>query len=108
MLLIPEKIQIGTINVVKIIKNIEIPSTPNWKWMNPSIQFFFSINWKSDVFLSKENQRNNDNKKFVIEVKIATYLEFFSTFLAVPLIIKIKKAPTKGINIIADKIGKFI
>ena len=65
-------------------------------------------NWKSDVEVSKENQRKSESKKLVKEEKMATYLEFFSTFLWGPLIKKIKRAPISGINIIADNIGKFI
>ena len=49
-----------------------------------------------------------ERKKFVREEKIATYFEFFSTFFCGPLVMKIKKAPVKGINIIAERIGKFI
>jgi len=60
------------------------------------------------VELSKEYHKNKERKKFVNEVKTATYFEFFSTFFSEPLVKKIKKAPTSGINIIADKIGKFI
>ena len=58
--------------------------------------------------LSNEYQRNNERKKLAIDVKIATYLEFFSTFFSGPLVIKIKKAPISGINIIAESIEKFI
>ena len=108
MLLMLEKTHIGVINVVKIINKIEIPSIPNWKLMTPSIQFFSSINWKSDIDESKEYQRYNERKKFIREVKIATYLEFFSTFFKLPWVIKIKKAPVNGIKIIAERIGKFI
>ena len=99
---------IGVINVVNNINKIEIPSIPNWKVMNPSIQFFCSTNWNADIELSKENQRKIERKKFVVEEKIATYFEFFSTFFWDPLVIKIKRAPIRGIKIIADNIGKFI
>ena len=57
---------------------------------------------------SKTYQRKSESKKFAIEEKIATYFEFFSTFFYDPLVIKIKKAPIRGINIIAERIGKFI
>ena len=108
MLWMPEKIHIGAINVVSSINKIEIPSTPSLKLKKPSIQFFSSMNWNSDVVTSKENQRNKESKKFVSEEKIATYFEFFSTVFWLPLVIKIKNEPIKGIKIIADKIGKFI
>ena len=49
-----------------------------------------------------------ESKKFAKEEKIATCLEFFSAFLEDLLIIKIKEAPIKGINMIAERIGKFI
>jgi len=49
-----------------------------------------------------------ESKKFVKEEKIATYFEFFSTFFCTPFVAKIKKAPIRGINIIAERIGKFI
>ena len=49
-----------------------------------------------------------ESHQFAKEVKIATYLEFFSTFLGFPLVNKINKAPSNGINIIAERIGKFI
>ena len=49
-----------------------------------------------------------DRKKFVSDEKIATYFEFFSTVCFDPLVMKIKRAPVRGINIIAERIGKFI
>tara|TARA_B100001250_G_C19161534_1_gene512517 strand:- start:46 stop:363 length:318 start_codon:yes stop_codon:yes gene_type:complete len=104
----PEKIHIGTIKVVNNINKIEIPSTPSLKLIKPLIQFFSSINWKSAEELSNKYQRIIDRKKLAIEVKIATYLEFFSIFFCVPLVIKIKRAPINGMNIIDDRIGKFI
>jgi len=61
-----------------------------------------------DIELSKEYQRKIDSKKFAKEENIATYFEFFSTVFGVPLVINIKKAPINGINIIAERIGKFI
>jgi hypothetical protein len=57
---------------------------------------------------SNENQRKRDKKKLAIEEKTATYFEFVSIFFSDPFVAKIKKAPIRGINIIADKIGKFI
>ena len=56
----------------------------------------------------KENQRKSVSIKFANEEKIAAYFEFFSTIFWGPLVKKIKKAPIKGINIIAERIGKFI
>ena len=108
MLLIPEKMHIGAINVVSNMNNIEIPSIPSWKLINPLIQFLFSTNWNSEVEASKEYQRKIERKKFDREEKIATYLEFFITVFCSPLVIEINKAPTSGINMIAERIGKFI
>ena len=103
-----EKIHIGTINVVSNTKKIEIPSIPSLKFIDPFIHDFSSMNWKSGIVLLKEYQRKSERKKLANEEKIATRLEFCSTFIWEPLVIKIKKAPIKGINIIEDKIGKFI
>jgi hypothetical protein len=66
------------------------------------------MNWKSGIELLKEYQRKSERRKLASEEKIATYLEFCSTFVWEPLVIKIKKAPIKGINIIEVKIGKSI
>ena len=60
------------------------------------------------LVLNGELPRSKDLKKFVSEEKIATYFEFFSTFLCDPFVIKTKRAPVRGINIIAERIGKFI
>ena len=103
-----EIIHTGVIKVVSNINKIEIPSIPSWKLMAPFIQFFSSINWKSDVEVSKENQRKIEREKFTRDVKIATYEEFFSIFFCVPCVNKIKSAPTSGININTERIGKFI
>ena len=104
----PEKIHIGAINVVSKINKIEIPSIPSWKLIKPSIQFFFSTNLKSDVEVSKKYHRKSERRKFAEDEKIATYFEFFSTFFCSHLVIKINKAPISGINMIAERIGKFI
>jgi len=104
----PEKIHMGAINVVSNINKIEIPSIPSWKLIKPSIQFFSSTNWKSEVEVSKEYQRKMERTKFARVEKIATYFEFFSTVFCFPLVIKINKAPISGINMIAERIGKFI
>ena len=88
--------------------DIEIKKWNEGLLIKSFIHFFCSTNWNSDTVLSKLIHKNMDSKKLVIEVKIATYLEFFSTFFCVPFVIKIKRAPIKGINIIADRIGKFI
>ena len=64
MLWIPEKIQTGVIKVVSKINKIEIPSIPNLKFMFPPIQLFSSMNWKSDIVVSKECQRKSESKKF--------------------------------------------
>ncbi len=104
----PEKMHIDAIKVVSNINNIEIPSIPNLKLKKPLIQFFSSTNWNSDIELSKENQRKIERTKFANDVKIATYLEFFSTLAWFPLVIKINRAPIRGMKIIAERIGKFI
>ena len=49
-----------------------------------------------------------ERKKFAREVKIATYFEFFTTVFCEPFVIKINSAPISGINMIAERIGKFI
>ena len=108
MLLIPEKMHMGAINVVSNMNNIEIPSIPTWKLINPLIQSLFSTNWNSDVETSKEYHRKIERKKFAREEKIATYFEFFTTDFCSPLVIEINKAQISGINIIAERIGKFI
>ena len=59
-------------------------------------------------FFDKWNEKYKERKKLVNEENIATYFEFFSIFFKFPLIPKIKKAPTRGIKIIAERIGKFI
>ena len=98
----------GAINVVSNMNNIEIPSIPKWKLINPRIHSLFSTNWNSDVEASNEYQRKIERKKFAREEKIATYFEFFTTVFCSPLVIEINKAPISGINIIAERIGKFI
>ena len=108
MLWMPEKIHMGAINAVNNINKIEIPSMPNWKLIKPFIQYFSSTNWKFEVVVSNEYQRKRERKKFANEVKIATFLEFFSTFLEDPFVIKINRAPINGINMIDERIGKFI
>ena len=90
------------------INKIEIPSTPNWNFINPSIQIFSSINWNSEDEVSNKYQRKSDRKKLNIDEKIATYLEFFSIFFSLPLVIKINKAPIVGSKIKDDIIGKLI
>ena len=61
-LFMQEIIQIGVIKVVRTIKRIEIPSTPNLNLIKLLIQFFSSKNWKSDDVESNEYHINNDNK----------------------------------------------
>ena len=61
MLFTQDKIQIGVINVVRTIKRIEIPSTPNLNFIKLFIQDFSSTNWKSDDVKSNEYQINRDN-----------------------------------------------
>ena len=63
MLFIQEIIQIGVINVVKTMKSIDIPSTPNLNLMKLFIQDFSSTNWNSDVPKSNEYHKNNESKK---------------------------------------------
>ena len=104
----PEKTHSGVIKVVNKINSIEMPSIPSLKSIKSLSHFFSSRNWKLDVDVSNEYHKNKDSKKFVKEVNIATYFELFSTTLGLPLITKINSAPINGINIIVDKIGKFI
>ena len=72
------------------------------------LYFAKKLGGKSGIELSKEYQRKSERKKLAKEEKIATYLEFFSTFFCDPFVIKIKKEPISGIKIIAERIGKFI
>ena len=53
--------QIGVINVVRTIKRIDMPSTPNLNFIKSFIQDFSSKNWKSADDKSNENQTNKDN-----------------------------------------------
>ena len=98
----------GVINAVRTTNKIEIPSIPNLKLKKSFTHIFSSTNWNSDIDLSNEYQRNKVNRKFADDEKIATYLEFFSILVWEPLVININSAPIKGINIIAERIGKFI
>tara|TARA_B100001741_G_scaffold89429_1_gene73160 strand:+ start:1577 stop:1876 length:300 start_codon:yes stop_codon:yes gene_type:complete len=96
------------INAVSNINKIEIPSIPNLNFMKPLIQKNSSKNWKSEVDLSNEYQRNNVRKKFTKVVNIETYIapllvSFFSSFVR-----SIKNAPINGRNVIEESIGKFI
>ena len=101
-----EIIQIGVIKVVKTIKRIDIPSTPNLNFIKSFIQDFSSTNWKSEVFKSKEYQRNSDNIKVAklekSDIEIAPKLFFCS------LDKRMNKELTKGKKIKVDNIGKFI
>ena len=58
-----EIIQIGVIKVVKTIKRIDIPSTPNLNFIKLFIQDFSSMNWNSEELRSKECHKNNESKK---------------------------------------------
>ena len=60
---IQETIQIGVINVVKTIKSIEIPSTPNLNFIKLFIQDCSSKNWNSEDEKSIEYQINIDKMK---------------------------------------------
>ena len=62
--------QIGVMNVVRTIKRIEIPSTPNLNFIKSFIQDFSSTNWKSEDDKSNENQINKDN------IKVAKLLNY--------------------------------
>ena len=96
----------GVIKVVKTMKSIEIPSTPNLNFIKLFIQFFSSKNWKSADVGSNEYQINNDSinvaKLLKREIYTALLLFLFSFDK------KIKKELSKGKNINVDKIGKFI
>ena len=63
-LLMQDIIQIGVINVVKTINNIDIPSTPSLNFIKSLIQALSSTNWKFTELESKEYQRNRDSIKF--------------------------------------------
>ena len=101
-----EIIQIGTINVVKTINNIEIPSIPNLNFIESFIHDFSSTNWNSDEVKSKEYQTNSARMKFAKLVNKERYIAPL-LFLRL-LVIKIKKELKSGKNIKVDKMGKFI
>ena len=63
-----EIMQIGAIKVVSIINSIEIPSIPNLNFINPLIQFFSSINWNPEKFLSNKLHKKRVKNKFAILV----------------------------------------
>lgn len=67
-LLIQEIIQIGVINAVKIMNNIEIPSIPSLNLISPLIQFFSSTNWKPGKLLSNEYHKKKVKNKLANEV----------------------------------------
>ena len=58
-----EIIQIGVMKVVKTIKSIDIPSTPNLNFIKLFIQDCSSTNWNFGELKSKEYHRNNERKK---------------------------------------------
>ena len=101
-----EIIQIGVINVVKTIKRIDIPSTPNLNLIKLLIQDFSSTNWNSELFISKEYHKNNERKK--VATLLNSEIEIELTFVVLSLDNKMKKELTKGKKIKVDNIGKFI
>ena len=105
-LLIQEMIQIGVIKVVKTIKSIDIPSTPNLNFIKLLIQDFSSTNWNSEVFISKEYHKNNERKKVATLLNKEIDIELI--FVVLSLDNKIKKELIKGKKIKVDNIGKFI
>ena len=106
ILLTQERIQIGVINAVKTINNIEIPSTPSLNFIKSLIQDFSSTNWNSDELWSKVYQMNKDKKNVAMLVNKETYIALLSFFW--PLDKKIKIELTRGKKIKEDRIGKFI
>ena len=54
-LLIQEMIQIGVINVVKTIKRIDIPSTPNLNFIKLFIQDFSLLRTEIQKYLNPKN-----------------------------------------------------
>ena len=58
--------KINVIKVVRTIKRMDIPSTPNLNFIKSFIQFFSSTNWNSAEFKSKECQRNKERIKVAI------------------------------------------
>ena len=105
-LLIQEMIQIGVMKVVKTIKSIDIPSTPNLNFIWLFIQDFSSTNWNSEVFISKECHKNNERKK--VATLLNKEIEIELTFVDLSLDNKIKRELIKGKKIKVDNIGKFI
>ena len=101
-----EIIQIGVMNVVKTINSIDIPSTPNLNFIKLLIQDFSSTNWKSAELMSKEYQRNKDNKKVATLLNNDMYIG--PKLFDLPFDMKIKSELTKGKKIKVDNIGKFI
>ena len=96
----------GVIKVVKTMKSIEIPSTPNLNFMKSLIQDFSSTNWNSEELRSKEYQMNKDNKNVAILVNKETYIALLIFFWFLDKKIKIELISGKKIKV--DKIGKFI
>ena len=103
-----DKTQIGVMKVVNKINNIEIPSIPSLKLKYPFTHCLFSINWKSAVDVSKENHKKIVRKRFAKDVNIATYFVLSIDLSEESFIKRINKEPTRGRNVTADNIGKFI
>jgi len=57
---------------------------------------------------SNKYHRKIEREKLANEVKIATSLEFFSILFSLPVVSSMKIAPINGINIIEERIGKYI
>jgi len=72
------------------------------------IEYRKAVEERTKSLLMHPEDKESFKKQNSREEKIATYFEFFSTVFCSPLITKINKAPISGINMIAERIGKFI
>ena len=91
-----------TSNVLKIMKNKDIPSTPKKKFiLKKAIQLKNSMYWKLEVELSKKIHKYSDNKKVTAEFKKAICLIKLQLLFE---IVAIRKIPIKGKSIRQDNI----
>ena len=94
-------------NVERITKGIDNPSTPREN-LKLSLLNHENVltNWKWGIDLSKFIGRYNDNKKVLVEVHIADFLDSFAKSSPSGES-KIKANPTRGKAIKMGKIGRF-
>ena len=91
-----------TSNVLKIMKNKDIPSTPKKKFiLKKAIQLKNSMYWKLEVELSKKIHKYSDNKKVIAEFKKAICLIKLQLLFE---IVAITKIPIRGKSIREDNI----